>query len=126
MKEYYIAPSTIHGHGIFSKKYFTAGEYIGKCLKPVFKSEIKSDKMYGYSDISYRLGTVVQKTKLEKYLNHSPKPNAELFFYNGLQLHLKAIKNIAEGEEIVVDYGDAFPKIDKLQQMLVDSGFKQT
>jgi SET domain-containing protein len=118
-KTYYVAPSKIHGKGVFADQYFVTGDYIGKCLKPVLKKEIRKDKEYGYSDVSEQLGTLVEKTELEKYLNHSAKPNAEMFFERELLLSLRAKKDIAQGEEIVVEYGDAFEKIDQLQRDLV-------
>lgn len=119
MVNFIVAPSKIHGNGVFAYRYFISGEEIGYCLKPIFKVDMSPDKEYGYSNVSEKLNTVVEKTFLEKYLNHSTSPNAELFFKNEMQLWLRATKRIQPQEEIVVDYRDAFPKIDKLQEVLV-------
>ena len=119
MEKFYVAYSKIHGKGIFANNFFSSGDIVGNCLRPVLKKDIDPNKEYGYSDVSNYLGTLVEKTILEKYLNHSNDPNGELFFSDNLELSLKIIKNVVPGEEITVDYKDAFPKIDELQRRFV-------
>ena len=119
MEKFYIAYSKIHGKGVFANIFFSPEDVVGKCLIPVFNKNIDPNKEYGYSDVSKSLGTLVEKTILEKYLNHSNDPNGELFFSDKLELSLRTIKNITPGEEITVDYKDAFPKIDELQVRFV-------
>jgi hypothetical protein len=58
---YYVALSKIDGKGVFADQYFVTGDYIGKCLISILKQDKKEDKEYGYSDVSERLGTLVQK-----------------------------------------------------------------
>ncbi len=45
------------------------------------------------------------RRNIARYVNHSCRPNAEAEFTRG-RLMYRAIKNIAEGEEITVDYGE--------------------
>ena len=115
MNNFYIAESGIHGKGVFAAKSFSQGEEIGKMLTPVWEKDRNPGKFYGYSDASEKLGTLVEKTLLEMYMNHDSDPNAEIFLRDG-KAWLKAIKNIKPADEVTVNYQDAFKTIDELQE----------
>jgi len=75
-----IGKSKIHGCGVFSRKRFLPGDFIGYHFVP--------------SGI----------TLLGRYLNHSENPNAiSLKGDNGYD-RVEAIKEIKKGEEITLDY----------------------
>jgi len=77
----YVAPSIIHGSGLFAGKQFLAGEIICTARK--------GDK----------------KTIAGRYSNHSPNPNARMQNH-GQDLLVIAAKNIQENEEIMTNYRD--------------------
>lgn len=75
----YVAESTVAGNGVYSKKYFEAGEVIG----PVRIED--------------------KRTLLGRYCNHSK--NANITFKNVDETHLAiASKNIKIGEELTMNY----------------------
>ena len=48
------------------------------------------------------------RRNLMRYANHSCRPNAESALANGKIIILRAIKNIASGDEITYDYGEEY------------------
>ena len=120
MDNFYIAPSKIHGLGVFAKDPIKRGEEIGKMLTPIYQQNQDPAKHYGHTSMSAVLGTIVEKTMLEKYMNHAVDCNAEIFLRDG-KAWLKAIQDINPGDEITVDYSHAFMVIDRLQEEFVAS-----
>lgn len=94
----YVAPSKIHGKGLFALKRIKKGDLIG-----TFKG--KSAKRDG----TYVLWLVDEDTGEEsgyrivndmRFVNHSKPGNSELFEFD-----LYATKSIKPDEEILMDYG---------------------
>jgi len=75
-----LAPSTqIHGIGVFAGR------------------KIKSDE-------TYLAASKLKRTILARYVNHSDAPNAAMEANGVDQIRLKALRDIAAGEEITTDY----------------------
>ena len=79
----YLAPSPIHGNGVFTGKHMPKGTDLG----------IAHTKQGEGYDI----------TPLGKYHNHSATPNCANIL-NGKNRHLVALRDIGPDEEITVDY----------------------
>lgn len=91
----YVAPSSIHGKGLFARCTLERGQFVGTYLGPAAKrngSHVlwveEGDDWVGRRGFN-RL----------RYLNHSPRPNAE---FDGFDLY--AIRRIRPHEEITIDY----------------------
>lgn len=112
MKNYKVAKSKIHGNGIFADKDFFAGEDIGHLVYAVLDK--KDGKEYFTSQMSPSLGTYLERSELEKFLNHSAEPNAKCRAY-GIEVRLIASQPIKKGEEITAAYEDAYLELDKAQ-----------
>lgn len=92
----YVAPSPIHGKGLFARSPIGAGGFIGTYLGPPAKRNgshvlwVESDHGWigrrGYNRL--------------RYLNHSLRPNAE---FDGFDLYAR--RRIRPDEEITIDYG---------------------
>ena len=92
----YVAPSSIHGKGLFARAPIKSGEIIGWLEgKPSRK-----DGTYVLW-LSARRGFEV--TCRHRYINHSTRPNA--CYYDDLSV--VALRDIAADEEITHDYGCA-------------------
>jgi SET domain-containing protein len=112
MKNYYVTPSKIHGHGIFAARKFMPEEEVGHL---VFVVKTKEDnKEYFQTSISPSLKTYLERSELERFLNHSSKPNAKCLA-NGNEIKLFATRSILKDEEICVNYNDAYRELDKAQ-----------
>jgi hypothetical protein len=78
-----VKESPIHGSGAFAHQHFGASTLIAPA------------RMNG------------MRTPAGRYVNHSPTPNAQYFPLDNGDLHLIATFDIAEGDEITVDYRQA-------------------
>jgi len=98
----FVADSAIHGRGLFASKEICEGSYIGfyegwetadngPHVLWVQQSD-KDDDWLGYDG-----------TNELRYLNHSREPNCEM---DGQELY--AARDIEEGEELTIDYGQWF------------------
>ena len=112
MKKYYVSKSKIHGLGIHAAEDLKKDEEIGHVVDAVSKK--KKNHEYFTTKMSKQLGTFIERTELERYLNHSKKPNAVCIAKDN-KVYLYALKNIDEGEEIVVNYKDAYNALDEAQ-----------
>jgi len=109
------------GYGVFAKKdlkpYTYIGEYTGIVYKRRFRRAQNSyycfdyafqeEKRSPYSIDAYRAGNIT------RYINHSDTPNVESVsvFHEGL-LHiiLRTIHPVAQGAQLVYDYGEEYWK----------------
>jgi SET domain-containing protein len=92
----YIAPSDIHGKGLFAKVGIEQGAFIGTYKGPEAKRN-GSHVLWVYDDD----GEVIGRRGLNKlrYLNHCDSPNAE---FDGFDLY--TLREIDAGEEITINY----------------------
>ena len=93
----YVKSSSFHGRGVFARAPFKRGDYIAAVRGPRTETDGRHVLWVLEDDGSYRGVKVVNQLR---YLNHSPKPNAE---FEGPELY--AIQAIKPGEEITFDYG---------------------
>ena len=90
-----ILPSTIHGDGVFSRKWFSLGEHVGV-------------------GITFAFGFYPVVTYFGSKINHSYDPNVFLIFnIKTTTYDLIAIKSIGPGTEILMDYRNTPPYISK-------------
>ena len=82
----YLAPSPIHGMGVFSGEHMPQGTVLGIAHQPQGEQ-----------------GRLAPTTDLGRYHNHSSQPNCESVL-NGGERHLVALVDIMPHEEITVDY----------------------
>lgn len=82
---YYIAPSQIHGSGIFAKRFLQKNKVIGIVI-------------YNYL---YIFPTVTQE--FGSWINHSYRPNSQLC-KRGSYYYLVASRDIYPNQEITADY----------------------
>jgi SET domain-containing protein len=94
----YIAPSSIHGRGLFAARPLPSGQLIGVYRGPV----VQEDNSYVLW-IENEAGadwTGYEGRNEMRFMNHSDDPNAEM---DGLYCY--AVRDIALGCEITIDYG---------------------
>lgn len=106
MKKAHLAvqKSAIHGYGVFAREKIKKGKFIAELRgsKIIYKSTI-----YGQSNrygdwIGTGKDTWIDPIDEFQYLNHSCDPNAG--FKGARTLKLYAMRDIAPGEEITIDY----------------------
>ena len=93
----YVAPSAIHGRGLFARQPISKGTHIGTYEGPQAKRNGKYVLWIHEDDGSVLEGR--RGMNLLRYLNHAVTPNAE---FDGYDLY--AIKRIRSGEEITFNY----------------------
>jgi SET domain-containing protein len=109
-----VRPSAIHGLGLFAACALTAGERLGIYEgRRLSASEVEA--LEWDSNLTYLFelsdGTIIdgaQDGNDLRHLNHSCEPNCEAIERrddNGLlQMDIVALRAIAEGEELFIDY----------------------
>lgn len=94
----HVAPSPIHGQGLFASHMLTAGQFIGRYEGPrvedddthvLWVQEEIDGEWTGYEGINEM-----------RFMNHADRPNAEM---DGLDCY--ALSDIPAGTEITIDYG---------------------
>ena len=99
-----VAPSSIHGHGVFAITDIAAGTHIGTY-------EGRSTDADGTHVLWVEAGgdswELIEGTGILRWLNHSSTPNAE---FDGAELY--AIVDIEAGIEITFDYGPDWSEVD--------------
>lgn len=91
----YVAPSPIHGKGLFARTRLERGLFVGTYLGPAAKRNGSHVLWVDNGD-----GWVGRRgLNRLRYLNHSPRPNAE---FDGFDLYV--IRTIRPDEEITIDY----------------------
>ena len=94
-----VARSAVHGRGLFARRRFRVGAYIGTFRgTPTKRNGLHV--LWVVDDDGAR--GLVGRNAL-RFLNHDRQPNAEL---DGVDLY--AIRNIQPGREILIDYGDGW------------------
>lgn len=114
MSNFNISPSKIHGQGIHAAHAFQQDDQIGCLVTIVQKKE--ANKEYFTTGASRYFGTFVERTDLEKFINHSETPNTKCLVDND-KVYLVANQAIAVNEEITVNYVEsdrAFTKSERL------------
>jgi len=102
-----IRSSAIHAAGCYTttaiRKGSRVAEYAGHKM-----SKEEADRLYESSPITYLFGLgdgamVIDGHAMAMFINHSCQPNCETEEIGG-RVWIKAIRNIAAGEEITYDY----------------------
>lgn len=99
----FVADSPVHGRGLFARHHIPASTWIGHYdgrqtsengmhVLWVDEGQDADELWIGYDGINEL-----------RFLNHAKNPNAEM---DGLELY--AARDIDEGEEITIDYGEEF------------------
>lgn len=96
------------GRGVFARQAFRRGQIVGDIC-----GDILTDCTYG-SPYCMELdrGRLLEPVGAFRFLNHSCEPNSELFYLAPAQrgdeppdrLWLKALRPVAAGQELVIDY----------------------
>jgi SET domain-containing protein len=104
MNNLYVGKSPIHGRGLLSRKSYRKGDLIGTIkgekviVRGNFPNKLKRKSMDWIGVGRY---TWIDTTNSPfKYINHSCNPNSAVV----TKLTVRALKDIAIGEEITMDY----------------------
>jgi len=102
-----IRSSSIHSTGCFTTTAIRKGRRVAEYTGPRL-TKAEADIAYEHSSITYLFGlgdgsVVIDGQGTAKYINHSCDPNCESVEAGG-RIWIKAIRNIAPGEEITYDY----------------------
>ncbi|MGB7547071.1 MAG: SET domain-containing protein-lysine N-methyltransferase [Terracidiphilus sp.] len=102
-----IRSSAIHAAGCYATAAIRKGARVAEYTGPRLSKE-QADACYEQSPITYLFGLgdgsiVIDGHCMAMFINHSCDPNCETEEING-RVWIKAIKNIAAGEEITYDY----------------------
>ncbi len=102
-----IRSSAIHAAGCYTTAAIRKGARVAEYTGPRLSKE-QADATYEQSPITYLFGLgdgsiVIDGHCMAMFINHSCDPNCETEEING-RIWIKAIKNIAAGEEITYDY----------------------
>ena len=92
----YVAPSPIHGRGVFARQRIRKGHHIGTYEGPRAKRDGKYVLWVHEEGVEAEGRRGMNRLR---YLNHADSPNAE---FDGFDLY--ALKSIAPGDEITFDY----------------------
>lgn len=109
-----IRQSPIHGLGLFAEEDIPAGTLLWR-LEPLIDRVIPEADLARlpeqvaeyvdiYSEYFPELGLLVLSGDNDRYTNHSDSPNTEVILPNGPEAHVRALRDIAAGEEITCDY----------------------
>lgn len=102
MKHIYVATSKIHGLGLRAGENIKKGEIIRPITGEIkfFVPKNKKDSLSNPNWIGVDINTWIDPDEPYKFINHSCDPNSGI---RG-KTDVVAIKDIAEGEEITIDY----------------------
>ena len=94
----HVAPSPIHGQGLFASRRLKAGQFIGRYKGP----QVQEDGMHvlWVQEESDGEWTAYEGINEMRFMNHADRPNAEM---DGLDCY--ALTDIPAGMEITIDYG---------------------
>ena len=108
--ELLVGPSGLHGRGVFAGRDFLEGDVLEDCpvlvLAPGDLSELGQTTLSGHLfDWEDGGALALGHTSL---LNHSFEPNAAYEMdYERMRITVHALRPIASGEEITINYGGA-------------------
>ena len=111
-----IRSSSIHAAGCYTTSYIADGSRVVEYTGPRITKDL-ADEWYQDSPTTYLFGvgdgsTVIDGHGTAMFINHSCDPNCETDEIDG-RVWIKAIRDIAPGEELVYDYnlydGDESP-----------------
>ena len=107
-----VLPSSIHGHGVFTRQPLKKGEYIAELRGSKVRYE---PTIYGQSNrygdwIGIGKDTWIDPIDEFQYLNHSCNPSAGL--KGSRKLRLYAMRDLAVGDEITIDYSTTEEDVD--------------
>lgn len=114
--ETYLAPSLIHGTGLFSAAFIANGTIVW-CFREGFDRKIPPTDWHALNQEAQRFlqhfgwqdrdsDCWYLSVDNERFLNHSPMPNTACQDYNGdiTLTALCAVRDIEAGEELTEDY----------------------
>lgn len=97
------------GLGLFAMTPIKKGdfllEYTGRRIPTSYADTLKTRYLFEIDQEWTIDGSDTSNTA--RYINHSCHPNSECEVEDG-QIHIYATRNIQEGEEITMDYGDEY------------------
>lgn len=99
-----VLPSSIHGYGVIAKEPIKKGRFIAdlRGSRVVYKTTIQGQSNRYENWIGIGKDTWIDPIDEFQYLNHSCNPSAGLKGTRSLKLY--AMRDIAPGEEITIDY----------------------
>lgn len=102
-----IRSSAIHATGCYTTEPLQKRTRIVEYTGPRITRE-QADAKYDHSTITYLFGvgdgsTVIDGNGIARFINHSCDPNCETYEVGG-RVWIKAIRDIAAGEELTYDY----------------------
>jgi uncharacterized protein len=109
-----VRQSPLHGLGLFAEEDIPAGTILWR-FEPLLDRVIRETELVGlpdqvsrfidiYSEHFPDLGLLVLSGDNDRYTNHSDDPNTEVILPNGPEAQVRALRDIAAGEEITCDY----------------------
>ncbi len=102
-----IRSSSIHAAGCYATKPIRKGARVAEYDGPRLTKR-QADRLYKESPVTYLFGigdgsVVIDGHSMAMFINHSCDPNCETEEIRG-RVWIRAIRNIAAGEEITYDY----------------------
>lgn len=103
-----VRSSAIHAAGVFTLEPIAQGTLIVEYTGPRLKHD-EADELYATRPYTYLFGVgdgtyVVDGFGMAMYLNHSCAPNCETEEDENEHVWIRALRDIAAGEELVYDY----------------------
>lgn len=100
---------TVTGLGLYTLKDIPAGRRIIEYLGPIVTAEEVARRRGKYFfEVSEKLAIDGSpRSNTARYINHSCRPNAEAFV-TGRRVWVWSKKSIKAGEQITLDYGEAY------------------